>query len=54
MKDNYIIQLWYETASCAEGSEATQATSCKPGLQEAMHDCVRESSVGVELIIIHV
>ena len=44
MKDNYIIQytqygvkqLWYEMALCAEGKEATQATDCMPGLQEAM------------------
>ena len=28
-------------ASCAEGREATQATSCKPGLQEAMQLCMR-------------
>ena len=49
MKDNYIIHytqygmkwLWYETASYAEGREATQANNCMPGLQEAMQLCER-------------
>ena len=38
-------------ASCVEGREATQATTCKPGLQEATQLCKRAKH-GSELIII--
>ena len=40
-------------ALCAEGREATQATTYKPGLQEATWLCKRAKH-GSELIIIHV